>query len=223
MFTKLLTVAIMLFGSVSALAQHGVGNGGVGLECPDSDTPNEVIVLDALYGELAWGVRIDLGPPGLSWIEKVKLAIRRIPDEDLPRRRNYMKALENFVTRSVYVSARRLNQTPDFRMHTPRLPDLIEGRGCRPVQLANLIYEAGRDDFTCFINKDAFIELTNDQRALLFLHEIVYREWKRAGEDHLEPVYRVVSLLASGDLEQMPAEKYREILSEAGFLVLWQR
>jgi hypothetical protein len=211
---------IMLLAAVPALAQHGIGNGGIGLVCPSANGHREVIVADILYGGVAWGLRPDLGPVDRSWRDKVEKAIRRIPSEDRRRRREYLRALRTFVARVEFVPSSQIRRTSDYLSETPFMSDLIGQRDCEFVQLANLVFVAQPwNDYVCRIDRGLFQTLSNDQRAILVLHEIVYREWLQRGGGSLEPVYRLVAMLASNHLAFKSFQTYRELLLSMGWPV----
>lgn len=212
----------MLVAAVPALAQHGIGNGGIGLLCPSANGRETVVVADGLYGEVAWGLRPDLGAADLSWRRKVEKAIRRIPREDGRRRREYLTELRTFLARAEFVPSSRIRLTSDYLRDTPFLSDLIGARGCDVVQLANLVFSQPWNDYICRIDRNRFRTLSNDQRALLVLHELVYREWLRLGGGSLEPVYRLVAMLASNHLELESPQTYREMLLSMGWPVDWR-
>lgn len=221
MSIKIMTVAAVLFSAVPALAQHGVGNGGVGLICPPMHRPEEIVIADVVYGEIAWGLVPDLGDPELPWQDKVEMAIRRIPHQDSTRRRRYRDALRGFVRHAEFVSPSQISRTYDYLNRAPFMRDLLVGRECRVVQIANLTF--GRHgDYYLRVDREVFQSLSNDQRAILMLHEIVYRDWLHTVDESIEPVYRLVSLLASKFVSRALPQDYRDLLRDIGWPVFWR-
>lgn len=219
MLTRLLALAVAMATPLPAAAQHSVGNGGIGFRCRLPDGSEKLYVADGLYGLMTWGFTPDLGPETLSWQDKVELALDRIPRQDARRRSALRAILRDFRDRVRFIDSSLLHVTQDYLHATIDLRRIIGDR-CTSVQLANLTYGRGRSDFQCIISRDRFSELSSDERALLVLHELIYEHWLQTHGASLEPVYFLVSLLASNVLEHTTPERYAAMLRGMGWPVI---
>jgi hypothetical protein len=222
MLTRSLALAAALAASLPAAAQHSIGNGGIGFRCLEPDGSQKLYVADGLYGLMTWGYTPDLGPESLSWQEKVDIALNRIPPQDARRRNALHAVLRDFKDRVRFIDSSLLHITHDYLRATAEMRRIIDGL-CTPVQLANLAYGRGRSNFQCLISRDEFAELSSDERALLVLHEVVYEHWLQTDGESLEPVYFLVSLLASNVLDHTPPERYRAMLGDMGWPIVGWR
>jgi hypothetical protein len=218
MLIKLLALAVALAASLPAAAQHSVGNGGIGFRCRKPDGSLKLYVADGLYGMMSWGHTPDLGPENLSWEDKVEIALGRIPSQDALRKSRLRIVLRDFKTHVRFIDSSLLHVTSDYLRETAEMRQIITPF-CIPVQLANLTCSRGKPDIQWIVSRDGFEELSSDERALLVLHEIIYEHWLESGGESLEPVYFLVSFLASSAPEHTPPERYRELLRGMGWPV----
>lgn len=153
-------IFIQLFTFSLASANRGVGNGGFGVYCSKT---KKTWVLDA-YEARALGT-IKLGSPKLSIDEKVMMALKSLGKFSPYALKNYSERYENFKS--------YIKRVPHPIKDTEDIGEYNLEDGCEPIQIGAQ-YSSGKPSGREYkINQKYWDKLDNDNRAILYLHEIL--------------------------------------------------
>lgn len=146
-----------------------LGNGGDVFFCP-AKSANQVMMVD-IYEALLAGRKLDFGPKGLNYREKVKYVLHRWAALSPLRVERYLEWLEQFDAEAKFISGVTLPNIADEGIVA--IPD-----GCEIRQIAIQLADAdlGTSYTRYTISKDLWDLLDEDNRAALVLHEIIFRE-----------------------------------------------
>lgn len=152
-----------------ATANTQLGNGGDAVVCRKTSGEIERVYLLDFYEKTALNrpFDIDLGPPDIDPVEKVRGALQRYKRVDLRRAKYYEKELNNFFSKVSWSNV-PLTKIDDEGLTIE--PD------CPVQQLAIQRNPLVPSDGQYLIQKTLWDNLDNDNRAGLILHEIVYHE-----------------------------------------------
>jgi hypothetical protein len=161
---KKIFLIVMLMASAAFAGGDLEGNGGDAVYCPATDKYTILDIVEASRNKLS----VSLGDPSLSPEDKVKLAAKRL-EKHIPNLAAWIYyRLDNFFDEASIEKDITLIDIPDSN-HVS-LP-----KGCDLVQVA-VFEDLGiphRNVYT--IDKNIWDKLDNDNKAVLILHEIIYR------------------------------------------------
>lgn len=161
----------ILLSAASASAGSEGGNGGDAVVCRSKNGKiRSARLLDFLESRSRPGMsNIDLGGPSLSYLEKVSLALDRYVKLS-PRRGDTLRSWsETFVSEADFPEGVALTDIPDSKhIQVPR--------GCALEQLAIQQEPVFPGDKRYTINQDIWADLSEDDKAGLVMHELLYRE-----------------------------------------------
>ncbi|MCM2277683.1 MAG: hypothetical protein NDJ89_06365 [Oligoflexia bacterium] len=204
-----LFIAIVLGAGQCAFAGQEIGNGGDAIVCRSSDGAiQRAELVDYYEAKIEREIQVDLGPGG-SWQEQFEFVMKRLDRLDPSRATELRNGAARFLADVRFIDGH------DF----PDLSDtggLIVPSGCRIEQVAIQQKVAFPQDKPYLINRDLWGRFTEQSKAGLVLHELLYRE---ALENYLARNSRKVrylnSLIASPLLEALSTVQYAETLAAA--------
>lgn len=185
-----------------------VGNGGDGLVCrSDAGAIQSIEFLDYFEGRVLRAVVPDLGEQQLSVEAKVGLALGRLADLDHERFLQYSAEFGGFFANVQWVRGVNLIDIPDYG----QLP--IDPTHCKLEQLAIQRKPEIPGDKRYIINGDLWDQMSNDSKAGLVLHEIIYRDAIQRGHTNSMMVRYFNTLVSSHRLDGMSPADYIQLLS----------
>lgn len=165
---KLCLLLLALLFSPLAQATKIVGNGGDAIVCsPPGVRPVEM--LDAFEAREIHKMTLDMGAAGLTYQDKVVLILNRIARLNPHRAALYSKWAKSFESETNFIVNEQIIQVPDVG------PAFIP-IGCQLVQTAVQQDPELPEDFRYTIRKDIWDAMDADNKAILVLHEMIYRE-----------------------------------------------
>jgi hypothetical protein len=162
----MVSILPVLLSSFFAFAGEGgtvTGNGGDVIVCKD-----KVMMPDVYEAEQLRKTRLSLGGPKQTVEEKVDIALNRLHRVDPARSFILKLAAKNFTFDARFVSGVVLRDIDDAN-------DAFIPAGCTREQIAIQNMQVIPHDPFYVINKDLWDRLDNDNKAVLILHEIVFR------------------------------------------------
>lgn len=211
-FKTLTSILLPLLAVPAMAATHIVGGGGKGVVCDGRD---EVQVLDFFEARVDGDLTIDLGDADLEPAAKVELALTRLARLDPQRSQRYRDILWLFNNGQQIVPA-AISPVDDSG-------DAVIPDDCRLVQMA-MHYSVGINsvDSIWFIDAEFWNRLTNDDKAGLILHEIIYYDALRHGHETSLYARDLVAIVSSTAMETMTAAALHQWVVERGLdLVIW--
>lgn len=156
-----LLVLLFLFSTHFAFSEDRVGNGGDVLICDEADGQS-FYVLEEYEG--MYDAKI--GGEELSYNQKVEILLERIQKQFPERAKFYREVYGSFGKRMNFKNSPlpAINDSHEFP--TPQ---------CMIVQAAYFKRDS-KNNYSYYIQKQIWDRLNNDQKAVLFFHEIMYTE-----------------------------------------------
>jgi hypothetical protein len=186
--------------SLNALAIGGgtVGNGGDVVVCKD-----KVMMLDTYEASTLRNYKTDLGALTDSIEAKIKLAVKRLAKVDPYRTAVIAYLASEFMNDTKFVSGVKLRDVKDSE-------EIFLPEGCVIEQIAiQNIKVVNRDPFY-IVNADLWDRMDNDNKAILILHEAIFRAAQGAWPS---PTVRLLNSMAfSTQLDQMTPLEYYEFV-----------
>jgi hypothetical protein len=209
---KKLILLALLVPSLLASQAHAdgakvVGNGGEGVYCPGS---GEITLFDYYEANVLRGLQPNLGPIQNTYQQKLSLLLSRLAQFDPARAAIYRNRVNSFESESRFVTGADLTPIPDS--NSPVIP-----RGCQIVQLAVQRPPTFPGEAYYLLDKEKWDLMSNDQRAGLVFHEIIYREALGVGATDSSGARYLNSTIASDSLSGMKNSEYLNILLKLNF------
>lgn len=201
---KAIILVFTLFAQLSWAGGDIEGNGGDVVVCPGKN-PFMLDILEAKYN----GFKVDLGDSNLSVEKKLELAIARMRMQLPVFADNLSFYLNKFKEESVFLDDVTLVDIPDSQ-HVA-LPT-----GCHLQQIA-IFEDLGiphRKVYT--IDNDLWEMMDNDNKAILILHEVIYRSAYNHNNS-IRSRYINGLIFSSFFKIKIPHQKLKEILEAAKF------
>lgn len=211
MKTKISYVCGLLFSLNVYATGRTVGNGGDVIVCKNQT--GQVVsteLLDFYEGRILKGLAVDLGPSSLSIEEKLEKALVRLERVSFHRAQRYRDHAKSFFQEMLLLNEGHLADIPDAG-------NIIIPKGCGIEQIANQSPPLYIDDKRYVIDASLWSQLSNDDRAGLILHEIIYREALELGHENSVAVRLLTSNISSQKIETMTVQDYSQFLKELGF------
>lgn len=202
----LMSIAII---ALQSQAGGSVNNGGSGVYC---DNKQEVELFDYFEARTLRGIQIDLGGNNLNYMEKVKLALSRIKNLDPFYYNKFTIGVEHFLSETKFISNANLTPIPDIE--SPVLP--ID---CHIKQIAIQKLPLFPGDSYFLIDQNLWDRMSEDSKAGLVLHEIIYRQILHETSQTTSLRARYLNaLISSKSIEKFKVGDYNQILHSVG---LW--
>lgn len=160
-----------------------VGNGGDVLFCVEMNG-HHIYVLEE-YEEFSY--RPQIGDKDLAYQEKVMILLKRIQKNFPVRYQYYKRIYESFRTNLTYV---------DYDL--PEIDDANHwtSENCF-IKQAAFFKESGNYEYKYFIQKGIWDSLSNNKKAVLMFHEILYTEAVSLGHNNSESIRKANRLIFS--------------------------
>jgi hypothetical protein len=192
--------------SALTLDGHENGNGGDIVLCGGS-TPSAEL-LDFFEARVLRGITVKLGGADQSVEQKINLMIDRAAQFDSFRVEKLKKGLDFFWKNSQFVRGLEFVDVPDSG-HIGLPPH------CSIAQIAVQRLPPFPEEKYFIINQDLWDLLSNDGKAGLIMHEILFKEMLSLGQSNSKRARYFNSLLASDAFETGGAKRYREALKSS--------
>jgi hypothetical protein len=164
--------ALLLSPASWAVGGDWVGNGGDLIRCwRPAEHKFDYELLDYYEGRFFRGLQLDLGPNNASFDDKVHYALQRLAKKNPTRAALYGSWYKTFFTDTRFFMDGRILQIPDTG-------PLVIPEGCTVQQIAAQLPDDQilPGDYRYTIDLDLWNDISEDTRAGLILHELVYRE-----------------------------------------------
>ena len=214
--TMFLCLFLSIGSSVYAAGGGAVaGNGGKGVVCRDqSNRISSIRVLDFYEADIR-GIKIELGDPAISIQDKISLALSRLNAIDSKRAQRYLARSRAFFDdeNTVFLYHTQLASTDDSYQISQ--PD-----GCDVEQLVVRRDPQFSEDRLWTVNGDLWGHLSNDDKAGLVLHEVIYEEALTQSylpqTNSLSSRY-LNSYVCSKKLQSLSERDYLDLIFKLGF------
>lgn len=210
---RIFTATLLLSAALTSLA-HATGgengNGGDAVACraPDGSI-RSAEQADYYEARVVRGISIDLGAAGLSWPERVEVALKRLEKWDPTRAERYRQWTKTFLAEARFIRAHELPDVPDTG-------GIVVPNGCRIEQVAIQKEPRFPEDSRYLINEDLWKSYDTVSQTGLVLHELIYREAiSFLAKDSIGTRY-FNSILASPSFEEMTLGGYLHRLVSTG-------
>lgn len=203
---------------MNALARGGsdVGNGGVTVECfrADGSFINSVI-LDHLEADLLYGLKADLGPAHTSFESQLEVAFERIERLNPVRANRYRKAIQGWALKDIIFQDEPMDlqsdTVPSFVPKNCSLRQIaIRKRVAQSISWSESVYY----NFSQHLNiyRPAWNRLSNLEKSILILHELLYWETSIAGQSLGSlPARQLNAIVFSGKIDQLQINEWIQI------------
>lgn len=188
---KPIILFLMLMNFAFAAGGDQIGNGGDVIICDD-----KVEMLD-MFEATDDSVTVDLGGDQLDYVEKVLYVLEKVGKFQPERTKMYMEWFSTF------------QDEVKFRSNV-KLPDIVDSgviiipESCRveqiAIQMSDEEVELGYPRYV--INKNLWDRLDENNKAVLILHEIIYREGILSKQVHSMRVRKMTELFINKDHSQ---------------------
>ncbi len=199
----------------STFAGNDRGSGGGIVVCRDSSQQVKSIELLDLFENRFRSLDVEIGGKELSIYSKLEILLARIERFDPVRARRYRIKANDFFNNVTFTEKVIIPSTDDFGF-VPLEP------GCTIEQLAARRTKRVPEDRIYLVNKDLWDNslLTDDSRAALILHEIVYYDATQLGQKNsiLSRIY--VGLMSSRHADYMDQAEYQRKVEELNLMDL---
>ncbi|MDG0818149.1 hypothetical protein [Bdellovibrio svalbardensis] len=157
-------LVLFLFATKVCLAGDVKRNGGDVLLCDGTYSS-----FDLYEGEVSYGYKIDLPSDG-TYQQIAQKIISRIGKNNPLRQNMYLQQLQDFTSESRFVPSANFTAIPDIGDGVP-VP-----KNCNMVQVVAQFRQSDPQGKRYLINQDVWSALREQDKAVLVLHEIIYRE-----------------------------------------------
>jgi hypothetical protein len=189
-----------------AWAGDGAGNGDA-VRCVDNSSESRLEILDFFENERAGGPPVSLGDSSLSVTDKALVGIGRLKTLDPDRYARYAPLAKDFLSKTRWVKG------PLFDYKDTGAVDLPAGCHLEQVALQRPAVDPSDKPFT--IDSERWANLIDDnQRAGIIIHEIIYRDTIRLGQQTSRYARKFTAQLASNFFETISAGDYGVIARE---------
>lgn len=206
-------IGILTF-TVMAHAGTNSGGGGKGIVCRDekNNIVGPVVALDT-YEAKTRGIKIDLGAPEISVDKKLEIALGRLAKVgDTHRVKRYAKSIKEFFSSeyTIYLPDTTLTNVNDsFELSFPK--------GCAPEQVVIQKEPEMPEERFYTISQDLWDKMDNDNKTIMVLHEIVYKEARYFDATNSKMARYFVSYIGANKLQGNTLESYAKLLLKFGF------
>jgi len=189
------------FVLLSTIAAYGggkeVGNGGTAVVCRNSDgSIRTAELLDFYEARVIRGIDVNLGDATIGWKGKANLEVDRLQKNDPDRYELYLDRVDQFMSEAEMLTGVTLTPIQD-------VDNIAIPVGCLLEQVAVQREPEFPGDKRYFLNQEIWNALSEDGKAGLVLHEVIYREAIAGGASDSVATRYFNSLLASGRFESI--------------------
>lgn len=164
---KIITLAFVFILSQQALAQNEKGNGGDALVCKDGQN-TKAMVLDYYETTAIRGIKVDLGSDSLHYLDKAKYALQKMAKIFPVFASSLQQEVDTFPENTSFVAGIVLEDIDDSQ-------EIYIPKNCEKLQLAIRANKKFPTDREYLVSKDIWDMLDENNKAVLVLHEIIYR------------------------------------------------
>ena len=189
-----------------------VGNGGMGVKCVQKGETN-IRVLDVYEFEVFRQKEWDFADQrNTSIFDQAKEYLERLTEIDPNRTKILTANLEELKNRYSVVSNLTLESTADSGF-VP-LQD-----GCELIQIAVFVKESWPGDPVLFISQEYWDQLDQNNKAALFVHEVLFKHLTDQGVENSRSTRYWVGQLLSNEIEKFDekVKYYYQTLKDTGF------
>lgn len=186
---------------LSSWQGDGVGGGGNSLRCRISGG-KVTWSYDRYEAELLYQLSYKLGSASLSYQDKVKLALKRMSDLEPNRAQYYTKLFEDFELQAKCLNA-TLNSVGDSWL-------IVKPESCELVQTIVQMKNPKTGEQVYWVDQKAWSELSEDDKAVLAMHEVIYNELIEYGHQNSISARIFNSRILSDDFTSK--DEYRKFL-----------
>ncbi len=201
-------IFVFTLTALSALPTYAGGgaHGGDAVRCASQkpDVADTVHLFDYFHqSEVNPELKIDLGPPNLNYLEKAKMAFRRLKEIDPIAAEIYQKRVDKFESDTTFLMRAQIPEIDDeATLITPKAP-------CYKIQWAVQLREPRMFEKRHMVDRELWDLADNDAKAGLVIHEIVFRD--TASSDSVR-IYN--TLVASGGILHLSVYDYLNLLRQ---------
>jgi hypothetical protein len=203
----ILLLCAFALSPISAFAIQYVGNGGNIVQCTTADGKTTYEVLDSFESRLLRKKPLILNEGDPKTVAEA--AVSELKELSPQRMRLYLQNLASFESESELTDAML---TPLEDAKYTAIP-----KNCRVLQAVIQQDFATPENKRYFIQKSNWEKLESTQKAVLMLHEIVYREALSAGQTNSIGARALVGLLISGEIRKLSPSEFAQTLFNLDF------
>ena len=193
-------ILVLLMLSFPLFAGNGneVGNGGDGLICGD-----KIQIFDFYETKQLKKYHIDF-PGGSDWNKIANTVVTRLKNKNENLYRQYSKVLAKINKRLKFIDEANFRDVKDsYEVAIPK--------DCRLEQLA-IQKDNSKGEREIFISLRLWKKLSEEQKAGLIMHEIIYEHFINLGEKNSLKVREFNSLLFSKEIGELNRAKFNQIV-----------
>nr|BFD66654.1 hypothetical protein HAGR004_16760 [Bdellovibrio sp. HAGR004] len=201
-------LSLILFSSLTFAGGDWVGNGGNVLECASSE---KVQLLDYYEGQQQRQISVNLGP-GATYQEKVLFALDRLKAVNPTRAAQYMQWFASFAEETQWFSEGKF------------LPIRDSGAVIIPVEceIRQIAIQRPEDlimpgDKRYLVDLRLWNRLSEQDKAGLVLHELIYREGIENGQSSSPRVRYFNQILSSSEISTYNSLQLLKLVKQVGF------
>lgn len=207
-FVALALLVFVLLAPHQSLASTTVGNGGHVVVCQEL-AGKQIVPLDIAEAKAQnskW--RYELGPAFYDVRSKVEIAIERLEKFSPKRGAHYRNQIENSFEVLTSATLPKIDDTGALRLK-------LKPECSLDLAAFQLIEPFSQGQRKIVFSREYYQQMSNNDLAALYLHELVYAEGAALGLTSSSSVRPLVALLAGHELETMSFESFVAQLSAA--------
>lgn len=203
-------IFLTLFISITSFAGGGneIGNGGAVVSCPEMP----IIFYDHYEMVHKKETTLDLSDVGQlnNYVEIAQTFARRVEQFDPEFSQRLEQNIQNFSRESSLIRDMPLASTQDHGL-------IYVPRSCHFEQLIVQFRHPYYEDARYLVKYDLWQSMSELEKAVAVLHEVLYREADLSRVHTSEPVREFVVLVLSGELKELKPYQYKGLKSALGF------
>lgn len=185
------------------------GSGGSAIVCTDASNHLTAEPTDSYEGRVLRGLPVSLGDSTLSVDAKILLALTRLGRLDSARQAIYQERATRFSDSTAWLRGTTLPLIDDTGY-------IFKPDNCQVKQVVIQRKPAFPTDKKYLVDTDLWDLLSDDNKAVMILHEAIYEEAIERGQlDSIGSRY-FNALIFSGAIEEKSPEDYRDDLNRVG-------
>lgn len=200
--------SILISSSLALAGGDWVGNGGNVLECTSS---GQVQLLDYYEGESQRHIPVDLGPSG-NYKDKVIFALDRLGSINPTRALKYKKWLASFDEETQWFSQGKFLSIRDSGAVI--IPSECEVQQVAIQRPQDLIMPG---DKRYLVDQRLWDRLSEQDKAGLILHELIYREGIENGQTSSPRVRYFNQIISSAEISTYDSRRLLKLIQTVGF------
>lgn len=161
-------IGILLYAVQSPAGQET--HGGDAIVCTNAGGSVSVEMLDYLEASQVYGLTLDLGGSGLTYLERVDYVLKRLERIDPAAAKRYAEKASSFLSQTAFLDRSAIQDIDD----SSEIIDPLSN--CRKVQIAVQVAAPKMFEKKYLIDKNLWQLADDYQKAGLVLHEILLEE-----------------------------------------------